>query len=249
MSLIQSKILKLGYQIVRFSKSYTKNELSYSRILPYSIYSPWLDDLKFQEIYNLIEKKHTLVDQYRCFELWQLVEQVNKINPDAHILEVGVWRGGTSAILAKHSALLSSNAKIYSADTFAGVVKTSNRDTSYSGGEHSDTSLALFVNLLKDLKLDNVIPLKGIFPDETSIQIPSDSIFKLCHIDVDVYCSAKDVQDWIWNRLIIGGVVVFDDYGFGSTDGITTFVNEQRKLSDRVVIHNLNGHAILIKIK
>ena len=248
MSLVESKILKIGYQIVRFSKSYTKNKLSYGRILPYSSYSPWLDDTEFQKIYNFI-KKYTLVDEYRCFELWQLVEQVNKINSNAHILEVGVWRGGTSAILARHSALLSSNAKIYSADTFSGVVKTSVRDASYSGGEHSDTSLDLFKNLIEELKLDNIIPLKGIFPDETSSEIPSDSIFKLCHIDVDVYCSAKDVQDWIWNRLIIGGAIIFDDYGFASTDGITTFVNEQRQLDDRIVIHNLNGHAVIIKIK
>jgi O-methyltransferase len=249
MSLIRSKILKLGYKILGASNPYTKNKLSYSSILPGSIYSPWFDDINFQEIYRCIRRKYTLVDEYRCFELWQLVEQVNKIDSDAHILEVGVWKGGTSAILAKQSALLLSKAKIYSADTFTGVVKASDRDASYFGGEHSDTSLDLFLDLLKEQKLDNVVPLEGIFPDETSIQIPNDTTFKLCHIDVDVYLSAKDVQDWIWSRLIIGGVVIFDDYGFGSTDGITNFVNEQRNLTDRIIIYNLNGHGIIIKIK
>ena len=83
----------------------------------------------------------------------------------------------------------------------------------------------------------------------TSTSLFEGSTFKLCHIDVDVYLSAKDVQSWIWDKLIIGGVIVFDDFGFSSTDGITNFVNEQRKLTDRTVIHNLNGHAVIIKLK
>ena len=241
-------VLRIGYNIVRRVKSYKKNNLSYSRILPFATYSPWLDDTNFQEVHNQIKHKHTLVDVYRCYELWQLIEQTDKLDQNADILEVGVWRGGTSVIMAKQLNLLKSKSKIYSADTFEGVVKTSDRDHSYVGGEHSDTSLALLKNLYKSLNIDNIIPLKGIFPDETSHQIPSGKRFKLCHIDVDVYLSAKDIQEWIWNKMIPGGIIVFDDFGFGSTNGITNFVNEQRKLKDRTIIHNLNGHAVIIKL-
>ena len=248
MNFLTKETLRLGYKLVRFSKPYQKKNLSYSRVLPFAIYSPWLDDAEFQKIYQHIAKEYTLVDEYRCFELWQLIEQTNKLDSSANVLEVGVWRGGTSTVMAKQLQLLGSSAKIYSADTFEGVVKTSSKDSSYTGGEHADTSLDLFTNLFKSLNLTNIIPLKGIFPDQTANQIPGETRFKLCHIDVDVYLSAKDVQDWIWNKLIIGGVVVFDDYGFGSTDGITNFVNEQRKLSDRIVLHNLNGHAVIIKL-
>jgi O-methyltransferase len=246
---LQSQILQIGYQLVRLSKPYKKNKLSYSRILPYAIYSPWLDDISFQNIYSCVKEKFTLVDEYRCFEIWQLVKQVNKQDCNAHILEVGVWRGGTSVIIAKQLELLHSSSKVYSADTFTGVVKTSKRDASYLGGEHADTSLELFINLFDELNLTNIIPLKGVFPDETANQIPSNTIFKLCHIDVDVYLSAKETQDWIWDKLIFGGIIIFDDYGFSSTDGITNLVNEQQNLEDRIIIHNLNGHAIMIKIK
>ena len=38
--------------------------------------------------------------------------------------------------------------------------------------------------------------------------------FRFCDIDVDVFQSAKDILDWIWPRMVIGGVVVYDDYGF-----------------------------------
>ena len=240
--------LRLGYNLVRRAKSYKKNNLSYSRVLPFAIYSPWLDDINFQEVYKRIEHKYTLVDIYRCYELWQLIEQTDKLDQEADVLEVGVWRGGTSVIMAKQLHLLGSRSKIYSADTFEGVVKTSALDHSYVGGEHSDTSLDLLENLCQSMEIDNIVALKGIFPEETGHQIPTGKRFKLCHIDVDVYLSAKDVQEWVWDKLIPGGIIVFDDFGFGSTNGITNFVNEQRKLKDRAIIHNLNGHAVIIKL-
>ena len=74
-----------------------------------------------------------------------------------------------------------------------------------------------------------------------------DDRFRLVHIDVDVYESAKDVFDWAWPRLAEGGMVIFDDYGCPATPGVTQFVNERRIEADRLMLHNLNGHAILIK--
>jgi O-methyltransferase len=62
-----------------------------------------------------------------------------------------------------------------------------------------------------------------------------------------VYRSAKDVFDWVWPRLEPGGMVVFDDYGFPACPGVTKFVDEQRLLGDRTVIHNLNGHGLVVK--
>ena len=43
--------------------------------------------------------------------------------------------------------------------------------------------------------------------------------------------------------------VVFDDYGFHSCTGVTKLVEEYRSHADRQIIHNLNGHAIMIKLK
>jgi O-methyltransferase len=65
---------------------------------------------------------------------------------------------------------------------------------------------------------------------------------------VDVYQSARSVLDWIWGRLEVGGVVIYDDYGFEGCEGITKFVNEQSAEKDRLVFHNLNGHALVVKL-
>ena len=101
---------------------------------------------------------------------------------------------------------------------------------------------------LAALGIENAEVLEGIFPDETGEGIRNRR-FRFCHIDVDVYRSARDVVEWVWERMPAGGIVVYDDYGFESVQGITRFVNEEREKSDRLVIHNLNGHAIVVKLR
>jgi hypothetical protein len=96
--------------------------------------------------------------------------------------------------------------------------------------------------------LDNIEVLTGIFPEETGRQVENLK-FRFCHIDVDVYQSAKDVTEWIWERLVPGGMAVYDDYGWDTTPGIARYVGSQLQLKDRTVLHNLNGYAIAIKRK
>lgn len=223
--------------------------LHYGLSFPSANYTPWQGDEAFMKIYNQI-KKNTLVDIYRCYELWQLVQKVQTLNHNAAILEVGVWRGGTAGIIAQQLSNTKSTATLYLADTFTGVAKAGAHDSFYTGGEHSDTSRHIVEDVLKNKSqyLHYKI-LKGIFPEDTANMIDANEQFGLCHIDVDVYDSAKDILEWVWNKLIQGGVVVFDDYGFHSCTGVTKLVEEYRNHSDRQIIHNLNGHAIMIKLK
>jgi O-methyltransferase len=138
---------------------------------------------------------------------------------------------------------------VYLCDTFTGVVKASSKDNGYTGGEHSDTSIGMVSKLLESLGLHNAQLLKGVFPEETGSALAGSERFRFCHIDVDVYESARDVLDWVWPRLNTGGVVVFDDFGFASCRGIRDLVEGQRGAHDRCVVHNLNGHGLLIKTK
>ncbi len=94
--------------------------------------------------------------------------------------------------------------------------------------------------------LTNVELLEGIFPEETAARVSAEAL-RLVHVDVDVYQSAKDVFEWAWPRLSPGGVAVFDDYGFPACPGVTRFVDEQRGMPDRLVLHNLNGHGLVVK--
>lgn len=210
---------------------------------PISTYAPWQADAEFQRVYRAV-KRNTLVDVWRLYELWSLLGELVEV--PGSVLEVGVWRGGSGALMATRAAALGIEDPIYLCDTWEGVVKTAAVDTYYRDGKHDDTSREIVERLVARLAPGNAELLQGIFPDETGSAV-AHRHFRLCHIDVDVYRSAADVFEWAWPRLSAGGVVVFDDYGFPACPGVTKFVDEQRGHGDRLVLHNLNGHGIVVK--
>ncbi|MBK7122395.1 MAG: class I SAM-dependent methyltransferase [Chitinophagaceae bacterium] len=170
-----------------------------SLLFPKSTYSPWLNDETFLKTYNAV-KGNTLVDIYRCYELWQIASRLK--DQKAAIIEVGVWRGGTAALLAKANR---DNSPVYLCDTFEGVAKAGEKDNQYKGGEHADTSVDMVQQLMQQLEVTDYHILKGIFPD-VNAELLQDKTFKICHIDVDVYESAKDIFNWVWERMIVGAL-------------------------------------------
>jgi len=215
-------------------------EYKHQRVFPLATLSPWINDERFNAAYTHIAH-HTLVDVYRCYELWSLAQQIKHV--EGAILEVGVWRGGTGAILATAAP----QKTVYLADTFRGVVKAGKNDTRYKGGEHADTDKEVVIQLLHELALTNAVILQGIFPEDTQHMV--NEPIALLHCDVDVYQSAKDIVEWSIPRMPIGGIVVFDDYGFSACEGITRYCHEfHHDNPNFLFIHNLNGHAVFAKI-
>jgi O-methyltransferase len=217
----------------------------HSVLVSRATYSPWYADQAFMEVYDTIQHS-TLVDIYRCHELWTLVKQLEHVPGDA--IEVGVWKGGTGGLIARQLATFSEPRTLYLCDTFAGVVKASEKDTLYQGGEHADTSLEAVNGLMQTLGVtDQVAILQGIFPEETAAPVEGNT-FAFCHIDVDTYLSAKDVFEWVSPRLSLHGLVVFDDYGTWGCEGVTELVSEIAKDPRFFLFQNLNGHAVLMKL-
>ena len=219
----------------------------YGAIAPLADYRPWDVDRQFLKVYERIAQS-TMVDVMRCWSLWHLLGQCGNLIGD--ILEVGVWRGGTGALLRARADSLKPLASrhVFLADTFYGVVKAGERDDYYRGSEHADATAQAVRKTMKHVAIGDYTILEGIFPDETGEQI-ADRRFCFCHIDVDVYRSAQDVLTWVWPRLAVGGIVVYDDYGFWGCRGVTAVGNEDYLCDDRLLIYNLNGQGILVKVK
>jgi O-methyltransferase len=239
LSILREERLRLINTLRETKFSQLDPNISHRQIIPLATYAPWDDDKEFREVHKII-LDHTLVDIYRCYELWSIVKQMRELDGD--ILEIGVWRGGTAGVIAASNK--KGRGTLFLADTFSGVVKAGEDDTLYRGGEHADTTKETVIGLLDKLDVKNYELLTGIFPDDFS-NFASTAI-KLCHIDVDTFLSAKDIVDFVWPRITKGGAIVFDDYGFFGCEGITKFVN-QLHLKDAIFIYNLNGHGLLIK--
>lgn len=165
------------------------------------------------------------------------------------MLEVGVWRGGTGALMAERARSLGLDATVVLADTFRGVVGAGSEDPWYRGGEHVDTSVGLVEDLLRGFPGVRSEIAEGVFPGDTGEAL-ADRSLRLVHIDVDVYDAAKATLEWAWPRLGVGGLVIFDDYGFYECEGLAALGAELMAAAGTVLrgITSLNGHLTLVKL-
>src|SRR5688572_8242113 len=85
----------LGYEVRLADRSTPDSR--YGPIRTSATYTPWNVDREFSRVFDTVQES-TLVDRYRCFELWSLVAQVRHL--EGGLLEVGVWNGGTGALIA-----------------------------------------------------------------------------------------------------------------------------------------------------
>jgi O-methyltransferase len=210
-----------------------------------STYAPWNDDPAFNEVYRLIHKL-TLIDVYRLWELWTLVQKSAALQSGC-LVEVGCWKGGSTVVIGKAARLSSIKEPLFVFDTFGGIPASmvGPADPHYRGGEHGGVTKDEIFKRLALHGVKNFQLFEGTFPHFNPFG-PFHPI-RFAHLDVDVYESAKQCTEAIFSRLVPGGMIVYDDYGFPTTPGVTRYVNELAANTRYPVIHNLNGHAILIK--
>ena len=218
----------------------------YGTITPQSDYRPWDVDSHFLKVWEIVSQ-YSKLDIMRGYALWELIAQCAVLPGD--VIEVGVWRGGSGALICKRLAEIEQmgTKNLHLCDTFYGVVKAGKKDDYYKGGEHANATPDDVQEVLQKIGGTKYHIHTGIFPEETGESI-ANLRFCFCHIDVDVYQSAYDTIQWIWARMPIGGIIVLDDYGFWGCEGVTKLCHEIRNIPDRIFIHNLSGQALLIKI-
>jgi predicted O-methyltransferase YrrM len=139
------------------------------------------------------------------------------------VAEIGVYKGGTALVIAN----MLPNDDIYLYDTFEGMPEVCEFDNTHKKGDFNDTSFIGVSNLFKDKK--NVKVIKGIFPKE-NVDFLKDKKFKFVHLDVDIYESYKESLDFFHDKMIPGGVMLFDDYNawtcLGSKKAIDEYVSK-----------------------
>ncbi len=155
------------------------------------------------EINKLKEAPYSLLSPDRLISISELLQSVNKL--EGSIAEVGSYKGGVGFYLNNHS-----NGKtVYLCDTFEGIPMKDSID-SHPIGDFNNTSFKEVSNFFKDDS--NVKVIKGIFPDSVSGIIKEEETFCFVHIDADQYESTKNSINFFYNKMVDGGIIVFDDY-------------------------------------
>ena len=207
-------------------------------IISTSFYAPWKDDLNFYFFFNKI-KDLTLLDNKRLYTLWYLCRNLKNVNGD--IFDIGCLQGGAGFLMSKANT----KGKTYLFDTFEGFLE---EEQFHKKKHFIYKNLNVVKENVSKFKLKNTKVIKCRFPNGLNSKIKKRRI-KICHLDVNTYKSTHKSFEFIKNRIVKGGVIVFDDYGIYGADSIKKFVN---KISNKykknfTFIYNFMGQCILIK--
>jgi O-methyltransferase len=148
-------------------------------------------------------------------ELFQMpirhFDQINSLEGD--IVECGVWRGGYSIFLSK----LFPNKDIWVCDSYEGCQDPSKGNYQYAGERHHLGMYAVSLEEVQDnfksfdaLDEPRVKFLKGWVKDT----LPTANIDKISilRIDVDSYSATLEVLDELYDKVVEGGYIIFDDF-------------------------------------
>lgn len=204
------------------------------------LFQPW-EGAGFAPYYA-IAAPASIVSRDRCYVLERLLRQTLPV--DGNVFEAGVYKGGTAAMLAFILAEAKSDKTLFLFDSFAGMPPTDAQRDWHKAGDFADTSLETVEHNLRDYA-DRVEIRKGFIPD--TFAGLGDEEISFCHVDVDIYTSIMDTLEFVWPRLSVGGVIVFDDYGFptcpGAREAVDLFFQGKRAVP--LCLHT--GQAIVFK--
>lgn len=184
-------------------------------------------------LYKRIEKL-TMTPLDRIFALMDSIRylQNNKIEGD--FVECGVWRGGNAIIMAEIQNQVNNSLDkrdIWLYDTYDGMVEPDEHDLSFKGevaneiyskvkntDGGSSWSFASFDFVKEALKkvdypFNKFKLVKGKVEDTLLLKENIPSKIALLRLDTDWYQSTKIEMELLFPKLVIGGVLVIDDYG------------------------------------
>jgi len=166
-------------------------------------------------------KLPTLLDTTRLCNLIKYAVRANEtMDSNAVFAEFGSYKGGSGEIIAKACP----NRSLFLIDSYQGLPDLQDERDFHHTGEFSDVDYIGTVGYFKML-YQNVRILKGFSPSVFEF-FDDKTKFTFLHIDVDVYRSGKDAIDFFWPKLLPGGYMLWDDYGFSSCRGLKAIVDE-----------------------
>ncbi len=155
----------------------------------------------------------SLVDAARLAVIRDAVLATNHLPGET--AELGVYLGGVSRLILHYSP-----AAHHAFDTFAGIPT----DDQEAGGHQAGEFAAGLDDVRAYLASDRVRFHVGEFPATTP---DAGERYRFVHLDGDTYQSTAAGLDYFGPRMVPGGVIVLDDYGWHRCPGVARALHER----------------------
>jgi len=157
-----------------------------------------------------------MVSYARLRGLYDATRYLVKGGISGEVVECGLARGGSAAMIALTLQQLGATRKLWLFDTFSGLPQPTAADPDFKiANRYAGTcraGLAEVKSSLEQLGISEGIELvPGLFQET----LPRSAVkaIALLHLDGDWYESVKTCLDNLYDRVSLGGVIQFNDYG------------------------------------
>lgn len=127
------------------------------------------------------------------------------------VAELGVYQGGSAKLIGTYA----DGAVLHLFDTFAGIPEDDERGSHVTGE---------FACSLREVSrfVGNARYWVGWFPASA----PSELRFRFAHVDGDTYQTTKAACEYFAPRMVPGGILLWDDYGWKNCPGVAQALHE-----------------------
>lgn len=186
-------------------------------------------DNEFQELYEKC-KPYTMTSVERMYALYNSVIYIIKNNIEGDFIECGVWKGGSTMMIAYILKKYNINdRKIFLYDTFEGMVEPTDKDINltssmntykYWKNKNKNDFNEWCYSSIEEVKInmektryftENIFYVKGKV--ENTLPLNKHSNISLLRLDTDWYESTKSELNHLFPKLSKNGVLIIDDYG------------------------------------
>lgn len=198
---------------------------------------------EFIKLFDLVcpEAEYSLDRKYALNELFKLSMQLG-----GDVAECGTHRGASAFFLARSIIQHGLKKKLFLFDSFMGLSQPSEIDGSswkFNDLQASRQDVLDNLNYLGDSSFVEI--LEGWIPsrfDEVSSRN-----FCFVHLDVDLAQPTLDSLFFFYPRMVTGGVIIIDDYGFDTCPGVSVTVDSFMKNKCEPIINLVSGGCLIIK--
>ncbi len=179
--------------------------------------------MKYNTIEEIIRNGFSMVSRERLLNLQNQCKKFR--NTNYSFVECGVAKGGCLALMKNMAGI---NNKVFGFDSFEGMPEITKEDISmynksdiFNGfGKVGDNLSGGIENVYKtfntlNISIENVNLVKGFFKDtlNTSENIDFIGEIGVLRLDGDWYESTRICLEKLYDNVVIGGVIIIDDYG------------------------------------
>ena len=227
-SLIRSTLSTLGWQANRLNRGQVipvelPEPETYAGPEDFSrLHRPW-QGAEFLKCLTPAVRANTMLSPQKLYLLRKLF--VSTLGLPGDVFEAGAGSGGSARLMLDSLLARGVKKRMWVLDTFAGYPDADVvRDGQHVRPQQCQCNSEAEVTALLANPEIEVRVVAGRIP-ATLAQVSATSLC-FAHIDVNLHQPTRAATEFCWDRLVPGGVMVFDDYGWPATFGARTAIDE-----------------------